>query len=102
LLVEEAQERKGASQRFIERFGRWYSPLVLVGSALAAVVPPLVASVGWESSIRLATILLVAAAPCALVISIPVTLVAAWDRGRGVLIKGGIHVDEPRGSGGRS
>ncbi len=95
-LVEEAQERKGASQRFIERFGRWYSPLVLLGSALAAIVPPLVAAVAWESSIRLGTILLVAAAPCALVISIPITLVAALGTGarRGVLIKGGIHVEE--------
>ncbi|MBK7071904.1 MAG: cation-translocating P-type ATPase [Myxococcales bacterium] len=96
LLVEEAQERKGASQRFIERFGRWYSPLVLLGSTLAAIAPPLVAGVAWASSMRLGTILLVAAAPCALVISIPITLVAALGTGarRGILIKGGIHVEE--------
>ncbi|MBP6627851.1 MAG: cation-translocating P-type ATPase [Kofleriaceae bacterium] len=95
-LVEEAQERKGKSQRFIERFGRWYSPLVLLGSGLAAVIPPLIGAAAWGSSVRLATILLVAAAPCALVISIPITLVAALGVGarRGVLIKGGIHVEE--------
>ena len=95
-LVEEAQERKGKSQRFIERFGRWYSPLVLAGCAAMAVALPLATIMGWERAIKLATILLVAAAPCALVISIPITLVAALGRGarRGILIKGGIHIEE--------
>lgn len=95
-LVEEAQERKGASQRFIERFGRWYSPLVLVASVLVATLLPVLAGWTWDASTRMATILLVAAAPCALVISIPITLVAALGTGarRGVLIKGGIHVEE--------
>ncbi|MEZ4404262.1 MAG: heavy metal translocating P-type ATPase [Kofleriaceae bacterium] len=95
-LVEEAQERKGASQRFIERFGRWYSPLVLVASTLVATLLPLLAGSTWHGSTHMATILLVAAAPCALVISIPITLVAALGTGarRGVLIKGGIHVEE--------
>ena len=95
-LVEDAQERKGTSERFIARFGRWYSPLVLAGSGVAAVLPPLVAGSAWIGSIRLGTILLVAAAPCALVISIPITLVAALGAGarRGVLIKGGIHLEE--------
>ncbi len=95
-LVEEAQERKGASQRFIERFGRWYSPLVLVASALVATLLPALAGASWDGSARMATILLVAAAPCALVISIPITLVAALGTGarRGVLIKGGIHVEK--------
>lgn len=95
-LVEEAQERKGTSQRFIERFGRWYSPLVLAGSAIVAIALAVVGTAAWGSSIRLATIILVAAAPCALVISIPITLVAALGTGarRGVLIKGGLHVEE--------
>jgi Cd2+/Zn2+-exporting ATPase len=95
-LVEEAQERKGTSQRFIERFGKWYSPLVLVGCVLAAVLPAALGASSWHASARLGTILLVAAAPCALVISIPITLVAALGTGarRGILIKGGIHVEE--------
>lgn len=95
-LVEQAQERKGTSQTFIERFGHRYSPLVLLGGVLAAVLPPLAWGGSWDASIRLGTILLVAAAPCALVISIPITLVGALGTGarRGILIKGGIFVEE--------
>lgn len=95
-LVEQAQERKGKSQRFIERFGRWYSPLVLLVCAAVGVVPAAIGATTWTASLHLATILLVAAAPCALVISIPITLVAALGIGarRGILIKGGIHVEE--------
>ncbi len=95
-LVEQAQERKGTSQTFIERFGHRYSPLVLLGGALAALVPPLAWGASWAASIQLGTILLVAAAPCALVISIPITLVGALGTGarRGILIKGGIFVEE--------
>ena len=95
-LVEQAQERKGNSQRFIERFGRWYSPIVLLACAGIGVVPAAIGAATWTSSLYLGTILLVAAAPCALVISIPITLVAALGIGarRGILIKGGIHVEE--------
>lgn len=95
-MVEEAQERKGSSQRFIERFGRLYSPIVLLACLAVAILSPLSGITSWDHAIRLATILLVAAAPCALVISIPITLVAALGTGarRGVLIKGGLHVEE--------
>lgn len=95
-MVEEAQERKGQSQRFIERFGAKYSPAVLLFAFLFAVVPPLIFGIPWEESIGRATVFLVAAAPCALVISIPITLVATLGTGarQGVLIKGGMYVEE--------
>lgn len=95
-LVEEAQERKGHSQRFIERFGHRYSPAVLLGGVLIAVGPPLLLGDSWPNWINRATVFIVAAAPCALVISIPVTLVASLGTGarNGVLIKGGIHIEE--------
>ena len=95
-LVEEAQEKKGVSQRWIERFGARYSPLVLLAGALLAVLPPLLAGATWESWITRATVFIVAAAPCALVISIPITLVAALGTAarKGVLIKGGLFVEE--------
>lgn len=95
-LVEQAQERKGNSQRFIERFGKWYSPIVLLACAAIGVLPAALGSTTWTASLHLGTILLVAASPCALVISIPITLVAALGIGarRGILIKGGIHVEE--------
>ncbi|MBE2181915.1 MAG: heavy metal translocating P-type ATPase [Anaerolineae bacterium] len=95
-MVEEAQEKKGKSQRFIERFGSRYSPLVLLAGLLIAIVPPLIFSGAWEMWLTRAVVFIVAAAPCALVISIPITLVAALGTGarQGVLIKGGLYVEE--------
>ncbi|MBI2757780.1 MAG: cation-translocating P-type ATPase [Chloroflexi bacterium] len=95
-MVEEAQEKKGKSQRFIERFGARYSPIVLAVGILIAVVPPLLFSADWITWITRATVFIVAAAPCALVISIPITLVASLGTGarQGVLIKGGVYVEE--------
>jgi heavy metal translocating P-type ATPase len=95
-MVEEAQERKGHSQRFIERFGARYSPAVLFIGLLIAIVPPLLLGGVWSTWTTRATIFIVAAAPCALVISIPVTLVATLGTAarQGVLIKGGITVEE--------
>ncbi len=94
-LVEEAQSSKGKSQRFIERFGRRYSPAVLVVGVLLAVLPPLFLDQPWQEWVTRATVFIVAAAPCALVISIPITLVAAiGTAGRnGILIKGGVHLE---------
>ena len=94
-MVEEAQSSKGKSQRFIERFGRRYSPVVLIAGILLAVIPPVFFAQEWQEWIMRATVFIVAAAPCALVISIPITLVAAiGTAGRnGILIKGGVHLE---------
>lgn len=95
-MVEEAQERKGKSQRFIERFGARYSPAVLLMGILIAVMPALLFDGDWATWITRATVFIVAAAPCALVISIPITLVASLGTGarNGVLIKGGVYIEE--------
>jgi len=95
-MVEEAQERKGQSQRFIERFGARYSPVVLLIGILLALLPPLFFSGEWTDWITRATVFIVAAAPCALVISIPITMVATLGAGarQGVLIKGGLYIEE--------
>ena len=95
-MVEEAHERKGTSERFIERFGKRYSPAVLAAGILMAILPPLLADASWSTWATRATVFIVAAAPCALVISIPITLVAALGTGarQGVLIKGGIFIEE--------
>ena len=95
-MVEDAQERKGRSQRFIERFGARYSPAVLAIGALIALAPPLLFGAPWTTWITRATVFIVAAAPCALVISIPITLVASLGTGarNGVLIKGGVYLEE--------
>jgi len=95
-MVEEAQERKGQSQRFIERFGARYSPAVLLIGLLIALAPPLLLGGVWRTWVTRATVFVVAAAPCALVISIPLTLVATLGTAarQGVLIKGGVYVEE--------
>lgn len=95
-MVEEAQERKGASQRFIERFGAKYSPAVLAVGIALAVLPPLVAGGEWMTWLMRATVFIVAAAPCALVISVPITMVATLGTAarKGVLVKGGIYMEE--------
>ncbi|MEA3402658.1 MAG: cation-translocating P-type ATPase [Armatimonadota bacterium] len=94
-LVEEAHERKGRRQVFIDRFGRWYTPAVLLAAVLLMAVP---AALGgdidtWATR---GVVLLVAAAPCALVMSTPVGIAAGIGRaGRtGVLIKGGAHLED--------
>ncbi|NNF10704.1 MAG: cadmium-translocating P-type ATPase [Acidimicrobiia bacterium] len=93
-LVEEAQEEKTQTQRLIDRFGTYYSPAILGAAALLAVVPLLF---GGDPSvwIRRAVTLAVAGAPCALVMSTPVAVASAIGSAgkRGVLIKGGIHLE---------
>jgi len=93
-LVEKAQEQKGETQLFIERFGRKYSPLVLLSAILMIVIPPLFGLSLSQWATR-AVVLLVAAAPCALVMSTPVAIAAGIGRAGmiGVLIKGGIHLE---------
>ncbi len=93
-LVEKAQEQKGKAQAFIERFGRKYSPLVLF-SALAMIVIPYLAGASLSFWAGKAVVLLVAAAPCALIMSTPVAMAAGIGRaGRnGMLIKGGVHLE---------
>ncbi|MGO9601607.1 MAG: heavy metal translocating P-type ATPase [Isosphaeraceae bacterium] len=95
-MVEEAQEKKGTSQRFIERFGARYSPIVVLAAFLVAVLPPLLSRASWNECLTRATVLMVAASPCAVMISIPVTLVAALGTGarKGVLIKGGVFLEQ--------
>lgn len=95
-MVEEAQERKGASQRFIERFGARYSPAVLLAGIVLAIVPPLLFGGDWLAWLTRATVFVVAAAPCALVISIPVTMVATLGTAarKGILVKGGVYIEE--------
>lgn len=94
-LVTEAQEEKGRAQRFMERFSARYSPSVLAAGVLIAVAGGAVSGEGTVWLVRAATFI-VAAAPCALVISIPVSYVAAIGRaGReGILVKGGVVLED--------
>src|SRR3990172_3002140 len=93
-LVEQAQDQKGKAQVFIEKFGNRYSPLVFLAATLIAFVPALLGLPAAEWATR-AVVLLVAAAPCSLVMSTPVGTAAGISKaGRsGVLIKGAIHLE---------
>ena len=90
-LVEEAQEAKAPTERFIDRFSAWYTPAVVVIAVLVAVVPPLALGGLWADWIYRALALLLIACPCALVISTPAAIAAGLSAGarRGLLLKGG-------------
>jgi Cd2+/Zn2+-exporting ATPase len=90
-LVEEAQEAKAPTERFIDRFSAWYTPAVVVIAVLVAVVPPLALGGLWADWLYRALALLLIACPCALVISTPAAIAAGLSTGarRGLLLKGG-------------
>lgn len=101
-MVEEAQERRAPTQRFVDRFARVYTPLVVGIAGLVAILPPLfwgeplvsagTPTAGW---LYRGLTLLVVACPCALVISTPVSLISAISNAarNGVLIKGGSYLE---------
>ena len=94
--IRAAQSQQAPTQRFVDRFSRWYTPIVVVLAILIAIVPPLAFGELFQPWLYKALVLLVIACPCALVISTPVTVVsglAACAR-RGLLVKGGVHLEQ--------
>lgn len=90
-LVEEAQESKAPTERFIDRFSKYYTPGVVVVAALVALVPPLLWGASWDEWIYKGLAILLIGCPCALVISTPAAIAASLSAGarRGLLLKGG-------------
>nr|WP_281401907.1 heavy metal translocating P-type ATPase [Thermomonas brevis] len=96
--VEAAQGNRAPTQRFVDQFARWYTPLVFAVAIGVAVVPPLLMGTAWLEWTYRALVLLVIACPCALVISTPVSIVSglAAAARHGILIKGGVYLENGR------
>jgi Cd2+/Zn2+-exporting ATPase len=99
-LVETAQASRAPVQSFVDRFARIYTPIVLVLAIAVALVPPLAGSADPATWFYRALVLLVISCPCALVISTPVSIVAALSAAarNGVLVKGGAHLERLAGA----
>jgi len=96
--VEQAQGSRAPTQRFIDRFSRIYTPIVVALALLVAVAPPLLWGQPWLDAVYRALALLIIACPCALVISTPVSIVSGLTAAarRGILIKGGVYLEDGR------
>ncbi|MGB6104925.1 MAG: heavy metal translocating P-type ATPase [Pusillimonas sp.] len=96
--VEEAQATRAPTQGFVDRFAAIYTPAIFVIALMVALIGPWALGWTWMQAIYKALVLLVIACPCALVISTPVTIVSglAAAARRGILIKGGIYLEEAR------
>jgi Cd2+/Zn2+-exporting ATPase len=95
-LVQEAQSRRAVAEQWVDRFARYYTPIMMALAAGVAVVPPLVTSGSWTEWLYKGLVVLVIACPCALVISTPVSVVSGLTAAarHGVLVKGGICLEE--------
>lgn len=95
-MIEEAESRKAPLERFLDKFSRWYTPLMMVVAVAVITIPPLAFGADWQTWIYRGLALLLIACPCALVISTPAAITSglASAARRGALIKGGAALEQ--------
>jgi len=98
-MVEKAREQQAKTERFLSRFEQTYALVVIFSTVIAAIIPPLLFQISWDVSFYKAITLMVAASPCALIISTPAAILSAIGNGarRGILFKGGVHLEQAAG-----
>ena len=94
-LVEDAEEARAPTERFIDRFSRWYMPAIVAVAALVVLVPPLAFGADWDIWVYRGLALLLIGCPCALVISVPASIASSLSAGarKGLLMKGGAVIE---------
>lgn len=94
-MVEEAEDRRSATEAFVDRFSRLYTPTVIAVAILVALIPPLFLSLPIQQWVYKSLVMLVVACPCALAISTPVAMVSAITSAsrNGVLVKGSTYLE---------
>lgn len=94
-LVENSSEKKSRSENFITKFAKYYTPCVVIGAVLLAVIPPAITGEGWVNWMHRALTFLVISCPCALVISVPLSFFGGIGCAskNGILIKGSNYIE---------
>lgn len=95
-LIEGSVDKRSRYESFISRFAKYYTPVVVIGAVLVAIIPPLFLSGDWQTQIRSAMVFLMISCPCALVISVPLTFFGGIGSASrmGVLVKGAFSLEE--------
>lgn len=95
-LVQEAQETKTPTELFINKFAKYYTPLIMIAAALVILVPPLLLDGDWLKWLYQGLAVLIVGCPCALILSSPIAIVAGITRNarNGILIKGGVFLEQ--------
>lgn len=94
-LVQNASEKKAQTEKFITKFAKYYTPIIILAATIIAIVPPIVFGSGFEAWIYRALIFLVVSCPCSLVISIPLSFFCGIGLAskKGILIKGSNYIE---------
>ncbi|MEK0312259.1 heavy metal translocating P-type ATPase [Cohnella sp. 56] len=95
-LVQEAQETKTPTELFINKFSKYYTPLIIMVALLVLLIPPLLFGGDWQKWLYQGLAVLIVGCPCALILSSPIAIVSGITRNarNGILIKGGVFLEQ--------